>query len=71
MKKLILLIVPLVVCALMAFPAAASSEEPRQPDAIVINPNDLWQVIVAISGGIVTLSGAGEVLASSISWQIV
>ena len=62
MKKLILLIVPLIVCALMSFPAAASSEEPRQPDAIVINPNDLWQVILAISGGIITLAGAGAVI---------
>lgn len=63
MKKLILLIVPLIVCALMSFPAAAaSSEEPRQQDAIVINPNDLWQVILAISGGIITLAGAGAVI---------
>ncbi len=62
MKKLILLIVPLIVCALMAFPAAASSEEPRQPDTIVINPNDLWQVILAISGGIITLAGSGAVI---------
>ncbi len=58
MKKLILLIVPLIVCVLMSFPAAASSEEPRQPDAIVINPNDLWQVVLAVCGGVITLSGA-------------
>ncbi len=35
-------------------------------DPIVINPTDLWQVIVAISGGIVTLSGAGAVVAAVI-----
>ena len=35
-------------------------------DPIVINPTDLWQVIVAISGGIVTLSGAGAVVAAMI-----
>ena len=35
-------------------------------DTIVINPTDLWQVIVAISGGIVTLSGAGAVVATVI-----
>ncbi len=35
-------------------------------DPIVINPTDLWQVIVAISGGIVTLSGAGAAVAAII-----
>ena len=35
-------------------------------DPIVINPTDLWQVIVAISGGIVTLSGAGTAVAAII-----
>ena len=35
-------------------------------DPIVINPTDLWQVIVAISGGIVTLSGAGAIVATVI-----
>ena len=29
-------------------------------------PTDLWQVIVAISGGIVTLSGAGAAVAAII-----
>ena len=29
-------------------------------------PTNLWQVIVAISGGIVTLSGAGAVVAAVI-----
>ncbi len=33
---------------------------------IVINPSDLWQVILAISGGIITLSGAGAVVAGAI-----
>ena len=37
-------------------------EEQYPRDAIVINPNDLWQVVVAISGGVVTLSGAGAVI---------
>lgn len=31
-------------------------------DAIVINPTDLWQVIVAVCGGIIALSGAGAVI---------
>lgn len=35
-------------------------------EPIVINPTDLWQVIVAISGGIITLAGAGGVIASLI-----
>jgi hypothetical protein len=35
-------------------------------DPIVINPTDLWRVIVAISGGIVTLSGAGAIVATVI-----
>lgn len=35
-------------------------------EPIVISPNDLWQVIVAISGGIITLAGAGGVIASLI-----
>ena len=35
-------------------------------DPIVINPTDLWQVILAISGGIITLAGAGGVVASVI-----
>lgn len=35
-------------------------------DPIVINPTDLWQVIVAISGGIITLAGAGGVVAGVI-----
>lgn len=35
-------------------------------EQIVINPVDLWQVIVAICGGIIALSGAGAVIASVI-----
>ena len=31
-------------------------------DPIVISPNDLWQVIVAVCGGIIALSGAGAVI---------
>ena len=31
-------------------------------EQIVINPNDLWQVIVAVCGGIIALSGAGGVI---------
>ena len=33
-------------------------------DPIVINPTDLWHVILAIAGGMITLSGAGAVIAS-------
>lgn len=29
---------------------------------IIINPADLWQVIVAVCGGIIALSGAGAVI---------
>ena len=32
-------------------------------EQIVINPVDLWQIIVAICGGIIALSGAGAVIA--------
>ena len=35
-------------------------------EPIVISPNDLWQVVLAISGGIITLSGAGAVIAGVI-----
>lgn len=31
-------------------------------EPIVISPNDLWQVIVAVCGGIIALSGAGAVI---------
>lgn len=31
-------------------------------EQIVINPADLWQVIVAVCGGIIALSGAGAVI---------
>lgn len=31
-------------------------------EPIVINPADLWQVIVAVCGGIIALSGAGAVI---------
>lgn len=31
-------------------------------EPIVINPVDLWQVIVAVCGGIIALSGAGGVI---------
>ena len=31
-------------------------------DPIIINPVDLWQVIVAVCGGIIALSGAGGVI---------
>lgn len=31
-------------------------------EPIVINPTDLWQVIVAVCGGIIALSGAGAVI---------
>ena len=40
-------------------------------DPIVINPTDLWQVIVAISGGIVTLSGAGAVVVAAVIQKII
>lgn len=33
-------------------------------EPIIISPNDLWQVILAISGGVITLSGAGAVISS-------
>lgn len=36
-------------------------------EPIVISPNDLWQVVLAISGGIITLSGAGAVIASLVN----
>ena len=68
MKKFILLLSALVMCVLLTFTAGAvtekdkEDEEQYQRDAIVINPNDLWQVVVAISGGVVTLSGAGAVI---------
>ena len=31
-------------------------------DPIVISPNDLWQIVVAVCGGIIALSGAGAVI---------
>ena len=31
-------------------------------EPIVISPNDLWQVLVAVCGGIIALSGAGAVI---------
>lgn len=68
MKKLILLTMPLLACMLLFSVTAGASnapseEEERYPrDAIVINPQDLWQVILAISGGVVTLSSAGAVI---------
>ena len=68
MKKIILLITTLATCVLLAFPACAEQyeEETRRLEPIVINPTDLWQVILAISGGIITLAGAGGVVASVI-----
>lgn len=68
MKKIILLITTLAACVLLAFPACAEQyeEETRRLEPIVINPTDLWQVIVAISGGIITLAGAGGVVAGVI-----
>ena len=66
MKKLILLITALAACVLFAFPACAATEpeeeETHWSEPIVINPNDLWQVIVAVCGGIIALSGAGGVI---------
>lgn len=67
MKKFILLLSALIMCVLLTFTAGAvtdrdENEEQYPRDAIVINPNDLWQVVVAISGGVVTLSGAGAVI---------
>ena len=35
-------------------------------DPIIISPNDLWQVILAISAGITVLAGAGGVIAGII-----
>lgn len=35
-------------------------------DPIVINPSDLWQVILAVAGGVITLSGAGAVVVGAI-----
>ena len=32
------------------------------PEPITLTLNDLWQVIAAISGGIVTLSGADKLM---------
>ncbi len=69
MKKLILLTATLAACVLMAFTAYAASEpdeEDRPPGVIVINPQDLWQVVVAVGAGIVTLAGAGGVITSAI-----
>lgn len=69
MKKLILLTATVAACVLMAFTAYAASEpdeEDRPPGVIVINPQDLWQVVVAVGAGIVTLAGAGGVITSAI-----
>lgn len=66
MKKLILLIITLAACVLLAVPACAATvpdeEETHPAGAIVINPNDLWQVIVAVGSGIIVISGAGGVI---------
>lgn len=35
-------------------------------DPLIINPSDLWQVIVACAGGVITLAGAGAIFASVI-----
>lgn len=35
-------------------------------DPIMLSPADLWQMIVAICGAIITLSGAGAVIANII-----
>ena len=69
MKKLILLIITLAACVLLSFPAAAA--EPNEDEtcpagSIVINPKDLWQVVVAVGAGIVTLAGAGGVITGAI-----
>lgn len=62
MKKLILLITALAACVLLSFPAGAEpdKDETYLAGSIVINPKDLWQVVVAISGGIISLAGAGQ-----------
>ncbi len=31
-------------------------------DPIIINPTDLWQVVLAVSAGIITLASAGAVI---------
>lgn len=70
MKKLILLIIPLIACVLLSFPACAATEpeeeETLPAGSIVINPKDLWQVVVAVGAGIVTLAGAGGVITNAI-----
>lgn len=33
-------------------------------EPIIINPADVWQIVLAVCGGVITLSGAGAVLAS-------
>jgi hypothetical protein len=35
-------------------------------EPITINPADIWQIVLAVCGGVITLSGAGAVLASII-----
>ena len=35
-------------------------------EPIIINPSDVWQIVLAVCGGVITLSGAGAVLASII-----
>lgn len=70
MKKLILLIIPLIACVLLSFPACAASEpnedETYPAGSIVITPKDLWQVVVAVGAGIVTLASAGGVITGAI-----